>query len=345
MQKMREMGFVNLLSYNVMLNLYVQMGNHVKLETLMQEMEERHIDTNNITYKILLNAYAATSDIEKIDNIIMKMEADPLLNIEWYAYVIAANGYFKAGLIDKTLTMLWRSEQLIGGKSAKFACQTLLPLYSAVGNVDEVFRVWNWYKNKAASLNSSFLCMINSLMKLNDIDGAESILEEWLSNHKLFDIRIPNAMISGYSQRGFWEKAETLVTKIMVSGMEIKACTLDPLASSYHVGGQMPKALETIKKAISISKPGWKPNMYTLAACLEYSKAQGDVEATEELLKMFRERCYLSSVFYNRLKCSIVNKENLSAKALRQMEVDDQAALNGETPVVMECEDKDSTEL
>ncbi|KAJ6360852.1 hypothetical protein OIU77_004803 [Salix suchowensis] len=176
MRKMREMGFVrNVLSYNVMLNLYYQMGKYEKLEVLMQEMEKWGICFSNITYKILLNAYVATSNIEEIKKKLMKMEADPLVSIDWYAYVVAANGYLKAGLIDKTLTMLWRSEQLISGKSARFACETLTSLYTAVGNKEQVYRVWNLYKTKGRSLNSSYHCMINSLLKLDGVDGAERI--------------------------------------------------------------------------------------------------------------------------------------------------------------------------
>ncbi|KAJ6383481.1 hypothetical protein OIU78_026883 [Salix suchowensis] len=345
MRKMREMGFVrNVLSYNVMLNLYYQMGKYEKLEVLMQEMEKWGICFSNITYKILLNAYAATSNIEEIKKIMMKMEADPLVSIDWYAYVVAANGYLKAGLIDKTLTMLWRSEQLISGKSARFACETLLSLYTSVGNKEQLYRVWNLYKTKGRSLNLSYLCMINSLLKLDDVDGAERIWEEWVYIVKFFDIQIPNVMVSTYSKRGVWEKAEAFVGKIVASGIKIEASTLDRLATGYHVGGQMLKASETIKKAISISQPGWKPNMYTLAACLEYLEGQGDVKKTEDLLKILKEHCHLSSVSYDRLNCNIIDKENLCARALDHMDGEDQA-LNGETTAATEFEEKDSAEI
>ncbi|KAJ6884917.1 hypothetical protein NC652_031803 [Populus alba x Populus x berolinensis] len=345
MRKMREMGFVrNVLSYNVMLNLYYQMGKYEKIQVLMQEMEKWGICFSNITYKILLNAYVATSNIEEIKKILMKMEADPLVSIDWYAYVVAANGYLKAGLIDKTLTMLWRSEQLISGKSARFACETLLSLYTAVGNKEQVYRVWNLYKTKGRSLNSSYLCMINSLLKLDDVDGAERIWEEWVSIVKCFDIRIPNLMVSTYSKKGLWEKAEAFVGKIVASGIKIEASTLDRLATGYHVGGQMLKASETIKKAISISQPGWEPNVYTLAACLEYLKGREDVKKIEDLLKILKEHCHPSSVSYDRLNSSIIDKENLCARALDHMEGEDQA-LNGERPAATEFEDKDSTEI
>jgi hypothetical protein len=106
----------------------------------------------------------------------------------------------------------------------------------------------------------------------------------------------------------------------------------------------MLKASETIKKAISISQPGWKPNVYTLAACLEYLKGREDVKKIEDPLKILKEHCHLSSVSYDRLNSSIIDKENLCARALDHMEGEDQA-LNGETPAATEFEDKDSAEI
>ncbi|KAJ6360857.1 hypothetical protein OIU77_004808 [Salix suchowensis] len=151
-------------------------------------------------------------------------------------------------------------------------------------------------------------------------------------------------MVSTYSKRGQLKKAEAFVGKIVASGIKIEASTLDRLATGYHVGGQMLKASETIKKAISISQPGWKPNMYTLAACLEYLEGQGDVKKTEDLLKIVKEHCHLSSVSYDRLNSNIIDKENLCARALDHM-VGENHALNGETPAATEFEDKDSAEI
>ncbi|KAJ6758091.1 hypothetical protein OIU74_027222 [Salix koriyanagi] len=273
----------------------------------------KRLEEAEATMRKMREMGVSTSNIEEIKKIMMKMEADPLVSIDC-------------------------------GKSARFACETLLSLYTSVGNKEQLYRVWNLYKTKGRSLNSSYLCMINSLLKLDDVDGAERIWEEWVSIVKFFDIQIPNVMVSTYSKRGLWEKAEAFVGKIVASGIKIEASTLDRLATGYHVGGQMLKASETINKAISISQPGWKPNMYTLAACLEYLEGQGDVKKTEDLLKILKEHCHLSSVSYDRLNSNIIDKENLCARALDHMDGEDQA-LNGETPAATEFEDKDSAEI
>ncbi|CAK7349797.1 unnamed protein product [Dovyalis caffra] len=294
MQKMRELGLVRTLACNVMLSLYSQLGKYEKLEALVKEMEEKGFYADVYTFNIRLHAYAVTSNIEEMEKLLMKMETDYLINVDCHTYFAAANGYLKAGLIEKSLAVLNRAEQLIasmGGNSKRHAYEVLLSLYSAAGNKDGVYHVWRLCKNMGRIFNSTYICMITSLMKLDDIDGAVWISEEWISSSKLNDIRVPNTMIRAYSRKGLWEKAEAYVNKIVESGIELEASSWDHLAMGYHFAGQMTKAVETLKKAISISKPGWKPNPYTLKACLEYLEGEGNAEAAEELSKMVSEHC------------------------------------------------------
>ncbi|CAK7337956.1 unnamed protein product [Dovyalis caffra] len=83
-------------------------------------------------------------------------------------------------------------------------------------------------------------------------------------------------------------------------------------------------AVEVIKEAISIKTPGWKASTCTLASCLEGLKGQGDVEVAEELLNLVMKRCPLSPALYDKFK-TIIRSGNLDARALDQMEGDDQA--------------------
>lgn len=292
MQKMRELGLVQTLSYNVMLSLYSHLGRYEKLEALVKEMEEKGVNSDIYTFNIRLHAYVATSNIEEMEKLLMKMETDSLINIDFHTFFAVANGYLKAGLLEKSIVMLKRAEELtvpMVGTTKAHAYEMLLTLYGSAGNKDGVYRVWNSYKNTGRIFNSTYICMINSLMRLGDIDGAEWISEEWVSRKTLYDIRIPNAMIRAYSRKGLWKKAEEYVNKIVESGMQLEASSWDHLATGYHFGGQMAKAVETLKKAISISKPGWKPNPYTLKTCLWYLESKGDKEAAEELLKFVGE--------------------------------------------------------
>ncbi|KAK0589821.1 hypothetical protein LWI29_018913 [Acer saccharum] len=320
MLKMRELGFLKTsLAYNVMLKLYFQLGKTEKLEMLLQEMEQNGIKHDKFTFNILLNAYGATADIEEMEKLLSKMAVDPGLTLDWHVYVIVANWYLKTGLIEKGLTMLRKSEPTISGKSKRIAYETLLTLYATAGEISDVYRMWNLLKNLGKVYNSGYLSMISSLMKLDEINGAERIFKEWESELEYFDARVPNVIISAYCRKGHLEKAEAYVNGFIESGRNPDATTWDRLATGYHDNGQMEKSVEAMKKAILADRPGWTPNTMTLAAILEYLKQQDDVGAAEEFLKLLQERGHSSTDIYDKLG-SDFNKETLRFEAIAQME-------------------------
>ncbi|XP_065874351.1 pentatricopeptide repeat-containing protein At2g20710, mitochondrial-like [Euphorbia lathyris] len=291
MQKMKDMGFVReQYAYTEMLHLYSQLGKHEKFEALVKEMEKKGIKCNGITYTIRLHAYSACSDIEGMETLLMKMEADPLVKVDFYVYSVAANGYLKAGLLDKASAMLKKSEQLILHNSGRYKYELLLKQYADVGEKANVYRIWELYKQMDRQFHTGYIRMISSLLQLDDLDGAEMIWEEWESKKIVFDIRIPNLMIDAYSEKGYVDKAEACVEKIVKREKEPNAISWDNLAVGYLQSGQMSKAVETIRKAILTSKPGWTPRMGTLTRCLEHLKDSGDEEAAHELLKAMNEQ-------------------------------------------------------
>ncbi|KAF2307708.1 hypothetical protein GH714_031075 [Hevea brasiliensis] len=213
MQKMRDLGFCReTLTYNVMLNLYYQTGNVEKFDALTHEMEENGIAYDKFTLTIRLSAYAAVSDIEGMEKTIKKMESDSRVVLDWASYAAAASGYTKAGLVDKALEMLKKSEGLITSKKRSTAYNFLLTQYAATGKKDEVLRLWELYKKKAKIYNIGYFSIISSLSKLDDFESAEKIFEEWESQNLKYDIRVPNFLIGAYSRKGHLDRAETLST-------------------------------------------------------------------------------------------------------------------------------------
>ncbi|KAI8551448.1 hypothetical protein RHMOL_Rhmol06G0186600 [Rhododendron molle] len=62
-----------------------------------------------------LKTFQAVPDINGMDKLLSLMEANRLFTVDWHAYITAANGYMKAGVMEKSLTMLKKSEQPING--------------------------------------------------------------------------------------------------------------------------------------------------------------------------------------------------------------------------------------
>ncbi|XP_042519420.1 pentatricopeptide repeat-containing protein At2g20710, mitochondrial-like [Macadamia integrifolia] len=296
MQKMRDLGFaMSSVTYNVLMNLYSQLGQHEKLDILFQEMEGKGIAPDKYTFSIRLSASIATFDIEGMEKILERMETDPRVIVDWNAYAVAAGGYIKVGLIDKALEMLKKSEELVTGRKRRVAVDFFLTLYAGTGKKEELYRIWNQHKTLEKVYNSTYMCMISSLLKLDDIEGAEKILAEWESGGTSYDFRVPNLLMAAYCKRGLWEKAEAFINKAAERGKKPYPSTWDRLATAYVEDNQMAKAVGTMGKAILASRPGWKPNCSTLAACLEYLKGQQDTEGAEEFIRLLRTQGTLPS--------------------------------------------------
>ncbi|OWM91029.1 pentatricopeptide repeat-containing protein At2g20710, mitochondrial-like [Punica granatum] len=320
LQKMRVLGYVRVLSYNVMLNLYAQTKQYEKMDVLMQEMKERGHEWDNYTYNTRLNAYALASDLEGMEKLLSKMEADPYIKMDWNSYVVAANGYLKSGQLDKALPMMKKAENLTSSKNWKRTFEILLTMYGQIGSKDDLYQLWNMYKQNGKFDNTTYLAMITSLVRLDDVTGAEKIMEEWEYGKIYYDVRIPRFLISTYCKKGFYDKAEAYMNRLVEIGEEPDASLWDALASGYELKKEILKAVEALKKAISVSKPGWRPNKFTLASCLDYLKEKGEAETAQELLLSLRERGILPEIVCGVLLDYVNNDKDGSSSAINQLE-------------------------
>ncbi|KAF9624933.1 hypothetical protein IFM89_015653, partial [Coptis chinensis] len=286
-QQMKQLGLAqSTRSYNVLLSLYSNVGLYEKLDTLMEEMKENGVHPDKFTLGIRMSAYVANSDIEGMEKNFQHIEVDPNIIMDWDCYAIAANGYIRVGLIDKALEMLKNSEKSITRIQRKVAYNFLLTLYASARNKEDVRRIWKLYKSLEKLNNKAYICMIGSLLKLDDMAGAEKILEEWESGNNLYDFRIPNLLVVAYCKTGLVEKAEKLMNVTIEKGKKPFISSWDHLATGYVQANQLPKALKAVESAFPARRGRWMPNRDTLSACLEYLKQQGDAVKTEEFVRL-----------------------------------------------------------
>lgn len=175
-----------------------------KLSFLTQEMENKGISYDKSTLYIHLNAFIVVSGCKTgMEKLLAQMQDNPLIAMDWKTYVILANGYLKAGLVEKSLAMLKKVKQHINGHRRGFSYEILLTLYVILGKKDEMHQIWNLYKKMGKIYNRGYFRMISSLINLDDLDGAEKILAKWESACASFDFDIPNLFIDAYGRGGF----------------------------------------------------------------------------------------------------------------------------------------------
>ncbi|KAJ0027698.1 hypothetical protein Pint_36299 [Pistacia integerrima] len=208
---------------------------------------------------IRLNAFGATSDVEAIDKTLAMMESYPNFVWDWTVYNNAASSYAKAGLLDKALEMLKKSEELILETKCFRAYEFLITQYSKFGKKDDVIRLWELYKKNQKVYNKGYACVISSLLRFDDLESAKKIFDEWESENEYYDIRIVNFLIGAYSRKGLLQEAKNLIDGAKLKGGKPNQTTWLYIAVGYFQNNETQKAVVAMEEALVICKLGWKP--------------------------------------------------------------------------------------
>ncbi|WOL00213.1 hypothetical protein Cni_G08926 [Canna indica] len=319
--KMEEMSMLSTFSYNMLIKLYTEIGQLAKVDIIFQEMEKKNFIPDIFTYNNLIEAYAKGANTEAVEKVLKSIEQSNNA-ANWHTYAVAAKGYVKAGLVDEALALLKESEKQIPKKRSRVCYGFLLSVYADIGNKDEMYRVWNLYRTSGRVANSMYMSMISGLLKLDEIECAEDILEEWESVVPFYDFRVPNLLLSAYCKKGLIEKAELLMKKVTERGVIPLANSWERLAGLYFTCGQNAKAVESMKKALAKEQIIWKPNPTTIATTLEYLKEQKDAQGAEEIARLLRNRGLLTREIYNCLLKIYVSAGKPTTDLLDQMRKD-----------------------
>lgn len=322
MQEMRKTGIATTsFPYNVLINLYAQIGEHDKVDLLIQEMKMKGIPQDIYTIRNLCAAYVAKTDISSMEKILKRIEEDSKFNADWRIYSIAASGYLSAGLETKALSMLKKMEEKIPPHKNKSVFEFLLSLYERTGRKDELYRVWSTFKPLITQTDVPYALMITSLAKLDDIEGAERIFQEWESKCTVYDFRVLNRLVAAYCRKGLFDKAESVVNQAVV-GRTPYASTWNVLAKGYAEHRRMSKAVEMLKKSMLVGRKDWKPKHDIVETCLDYLEEQGDEETMEEIIQLCKSSGTVSKEMYYRLLRTSIAGGKPVLGILEQMKMD-----------------------
>ncbi|KAI9176979.1 hypothetical protein LWI28_009440 [Acer negundo] len=139
--------------------------------------------------------------------------------------------------------MLKKVEEMMHLRKRKLALEFLLTHWAGTGIKNELYRAWNTFKPQGdEKMGPSYACMITCLAKLDDIEGAEKIFEEWESQGStVCDNRVLIDLLIAYYKEGLFEKAESAVNKAPEGGKP-HASLWNVLAMGYKRDNQMAKA-------------------------------------------------------------------------------------------------------
>ncbi|XP_066384908.1 pentatricopeptide repeat-containing protein At4g21705, mitochondrial-like [Miscanthus floridulus] len=233
-----------------------------------------------LDYRICINSYGTRADFFGLENTLEAMECEPQIVVDWNTYAVVASNYIKGDLREKAYSALRKAEAKMDKKDAG-AYGHLISLYGYLGDKSEVKRLWVLQMlNCKRYINKDYTNMLAVLVKLDEITEAEDLLKEWESSKNAFDFQVPNALLTGYRQKGL---PETLLDGFLKKGKMPTSTSWGIVAIGYAEKGVVAKAYELTKNALSMYVPntGWIPRPSMIEMILKYLGDEWEVKDIE----------------------------------------------------------------
>jgi pentatricopeptide repeat protein len=290
-QKMKEMGFVfSPLSYNNVMGLYTNLGQHEKVPSVIAEMKSNGVIPDNFSYRICINSYGTKADFFGMENTLEEMECEPQIVVDWNTYAVVASNYIRGDLREKAYSALQKAEGKIDKRDSD-AYNHLISLYGQLGDKAEVKRLWALQmSNSNRHINKDYTTMLATLVKLDEIAEAEALLKEWESSGNTFDFNVVNVLLTGYRQKGLLDKAETLLDIFSKKGKIPPSSSWGIAAIGYAEKEDAVKAYELMKNALRVYAPesGWIPRSSIVEMILKYLGDEAELKDVESFIDMLK---------------------------------------------------------
>ncbi|CAN8278847.1 unnamed protein product [Cochlearia groenlandica] len=302
-ETMREKGFaLHSLPFNVMMTLYMNLGEYEKVDKIVYEMKQKDIRLDIYSYNIWLSSCGSQGLVEKMEQVYQQMKSDVSINPNWTTFSTLATMYIKMGEIEKAEDALRKVEARITGRN-RIPYHYLLSLYGSVGNKKELYRVWNVYKSVVPSIpNLGYHALVSSLLRMGDIEGGERAYGEWLPVKSSYDPRIPNLLMNAYVKNNELEKAEGLFDHMVEMGGKPSSSTWEILADGHTRNRNVSSALSCLKEAFSADgSSSWRPKVSVVSSFFKLCEEEEDVTSKETVLEMLRESGHFQDKTYQAL--------------------------------------------
>ncbi|PIM97435.1 hypothetical protein CDL12_30095 [Handroanthus impetiginosus] len=300
---MKEKGIsLSSVAFNDIMCLYSNTHENDKVPEVFNQMKENGVQPDNLSYRICINSFRVRSDIEGMEKMLNEMENDTHIVMDWNTYAAVASFYVKAGLKYKANDVLKKAEERLDNKDG-IEYNHLISLHAQLGNRDDVFRLWSLEKNACKRyLNRDYINMMESLVRLDELEEAEKLLKEWESLGNCYDFRVPNV-------------------HLMKMGKSSRPSIWRLLATGYLEKGEMDNALESLKIACSLSKQN-KLDDKTITTVLRSAGEKGSYEDAEKVVDFLRSVMPLKKWMYHELLRSYISCGKEVARLLDTMKAD-----------------------
>merc|ERR1719502_1584710 len=319
--EMKELGFVDVVSYNTLLKAYLKIGQIVKARKLLTEMSESDIHANQVTYNEMLNALVAVKDRQEMWALVREMNAigmrpnsvtcsiilksltahsaqddvrqamaliDNLqedMDEVLFASVIEA--CVRVGQLDLLSSKLQQYAGL-GGLAGLTAPTygSMIKAYGRARDIERVRELWNEMRRRHVTPTSITLgCMVDALVCNSLPDEAFELVREIRDESEFADILntvIYSTLLKGFAQARQPGRVQDVFDEMKEMGIACNTVSYNTMLDANARTGKMDRADELFRE---MQASGVSPDVITYSTLVKGYCQAGDIDQGFQVLK------------------------------------------------------------
>lgn len=191
------------------------------------------------------------------------------------------------------------------------AYHCLISLYAKTGNLEKVYKLWNFLKSVSPVINDSYLIMICALKRLNDMEGLIKCFKEWESRCERYDLRLVSTVISAYLSEDMGEEAALVFKEAMKKSKGPFFKIRERFMVFFLEKRQLDGAVSHLEAALSeVVGDEWRPFPHVVRAFVKYYKEETDLDGVDELSKILKTHNFDDSWLQSSIAASESSPEN-----------------------------------
>merc|ERR1719169_144795 len=318
-KQMKELAFVDVVSYNTVLKSYLASGKVDEASKLLEEMSASGLAANKVTYNELLNAKVQSKDRRGMWKLIEQMQAAGTTPSSVTCSILLKSLTRNSHSADVTRTMdliepmdevLFSSVieacirvgqlDLLSDKMRKYAQQGGLlaltaPTYGsmikAYGQARDIERIWElWTEMTSRQVKPTAItlgCMVDALVMNQCVEDAFALVHKvWEddANKDSVNTVIYSTILKGFKMQRQPEKVFSVYQEMRQRGIVCNTITYNTILDVCAHGGAMhrvPQLLEDMKAM----QPQVEPDIITYSTIVKGYCMSGDVDKGFQVLQ------------------------------------------------------------
>merc|ERR1719482_1673006 len=319
-KEMKDLGLVDVVSYNTLLKAYLKQGQIVKARKLLAEMSENNIQANQVTYNEMLNALVTTKDRKEMWALVREMnsmgmrpnsvtcsiilksltahsasddvrQAMALIDnlhedMDEVLFASVVEACVRVGQLDLLSSKLQQYASF-GGLAGLTAPTygSMIKAYGRARDIERVRELWNEMRRRNVTPTSITLgCMIDALVCNGLPDEAFGLVREIRDESEYADVLntvIYSTLLKGFAQARQPGRVQDVFDEMKEMGIACNTVSYNTMLDANARTGKMDRADELFRE---MQESGVSPDVITYSTLVKGYCQAGDIDRGYQVL-------------------------------------------------------------